>query len=419
MSSRNITLSATHAANNLFKEMYGSGDDQSLVNKKTPLASVLLKNKKADWVGDQFVQPVRFGSGVGLGYRSAGQNLPAPVSAPRGRAIFQAKRAYATAEYDREAIVASRNDKGAFAKVTVDETEATVEGFNLHMIERALFGDASGKLAEVSSKTGSGTTADPWVVTMATNGTNAPVFKKRFFPKGAKIDFYTSGGTYQLTAEVVGTSSTTVSFVLLETGSTTSPTASDLCYWEGNRNGECVGLASIAPASAGTLYGIDQSLNPEFKGIVTDLSAATLVYADINDIVGDLEEELGGSPKLAIGSHNTLSALKSQAEELKRYSAVEVKSSDGRIGFKGLEIMSDEGPFPMIASQMCQDTDLWFIDPAYLQMILRQDFGWFDDDGSILMRDPNKDVYNARYGGYFELFCSKPNSVGRLKNFVV
>lgn len=416
--SRNLGINASHDQNALFKEFYGSGADQSLVNKKTPLSSVLLKNKKVDWVGDQFVQPVRFGSAVGLGYRPAGSNLPAPGEAPRGKAVFQSKRAYATAEYDRESIKASRNDKGAFAKVTVDTVEATLEGFNLHMIERALFSDSTGKLAQVASTTGTGTAADPWVITGSTVTTVAPKYKRRFFPRGAKLDLFTTGGVYQMTVQVVSATSTTVSAVTLNTGSVASPQVADLLFWEGNRNGECVGLKQIAPVTAGTLYGIDQTLNPEFAGKVNDLNGATIDYSDINQIVSDLEEEIG-SPKLAVGSHTTVARLKSQAEDQKRYSMAEVKSSDAKIGFKGIEIMSDEGAFPLIASQMCEENELFFLDPAYLMLVMREDFGWFDDDGTILLRDPNKDVYAARYGGYFELFCSKPNSVGRVRNFIV
>jgi hypothetical protein len=406
--------------NALFKEFYGSGADQSLVNAKSPLAAILMKNKKVDFVGKQFVQPVRFGSAVGLGYRSSGQNLPQPVSAPRDSAIFNAVRAYATAEYEREAIISSRNDRGAFAKVTVDEVEAVLEGFNLHMVERALFGDSSGKLGEVSAlSSGAGTEASPWVVTMATSGTNAPKYKKKYFPRGAKIDFFTSGGTYQLTAKVVSFTSTTVSFVLVSTGSAVQPTAADLLYWEGNKDQECVGLKSIAPVSAGTLYGISQSSNPEFRGIVNNLGGNTLAYDDLNQIVSDLEDELGMSPNLAVCSHATKAALKSQAEEHKRYNVLEVKSSDTKIGFKGIELMGDEGPFAMISSQMCEDNEIYFLNTKFLQLVMREDFGWFSDDGTILLRDPNKDVLNARYGGYFELFCSKPNSVGRIRNFVV
>lgn len=412
--SRTVTMSSSDA---LFKEFYGSGSDQSLVNKKTPLASILLKNKKVDWVGDNFVQPVRFGSAVGLGYRAAGQTLPSPKSAPRGKAVFPAKRAYATAEYDREAIKASRNDRGAFAKVTVDEVEATIEGFNLHMVERALFGDSSGMLGEVKSFTGAGTAASPWVILGEPDGAVAPVFKKRYFPKGAKLDLYSQAGVYQCTVEVVGTSATTVSVTLLATGAKATPTNEDIMYWEGNKGQEVVGLASIAPISAGTLYGISQTDNPEFRGGLKSVGG-TIGYDDINDIVSDLEEEID-SPNIAICSHSVLAALKSQAEDQKRYCAAEVKSSNNLIGFKGLEIMSAEGPFPMIASQMCPEGDIFFANSQYMQLVMREDFGWFDDDGTILLRDPNKDVLAARYGGYFELFCSKPNAVGRVYNFTV
>src|SRR5574337_803533 len=251
---------AVSMENALFKEFYGSGSDQSLVNAKTPLASILMKNKNVDFVGKQFVQPVRFGSAVGLGYRASGTNLPQPKSAPRDSAVFPAKRAYATAEYEREAIVASRNDRGAFAKVTVDEVEAVLEGFQLHMLERALFGDSSGKLGEIASvDSGAGTEAAPWVVTMGTVGTNAPKYKKRYFPQGAKMDLYTVAGVYQMTVTIASFSATTLSLVLVTTGAVTSPQVADILYWEGNKDGECVGLKSIAPVSAGTLDGISQS----------------------------------------------------------------------------------------------------------------------------------------------------------------
>lgn len=412
--SRTVTMTSHDA---LFKEFYGSSKDQSLVNKKTPLASILMKNKKADWVGDNFVQPLRFGSSTGLGYRSQGQNLPTPGASPRGKAVFPAKAAYATVEYERQAIIASRNDRGAFAKVTVSEVEATIEGFNLHMLERALFGDGSGALGEVSSVSGAGTVASPYVITGTTTGTNAPKHKKRYYPRGARLDLYTAAGVYQMTVQVVSASTTTLTVTTVTVGNSGTPVALDILYWEGNKGQECTGLKLLAPSVAGTLYGVSQTLNPEFRGAVTPIVGA-LAYDDVNQIVSDLEEEIG-SPKLAVGSFKAITLLKNQAEDQKRYNVAEVKSSDAKIGFKGLQLMSDEGAFPIVASQMCPDDEIWFMDPAHLQLVLREDMGWFDDDGSILMRDQNKDVYAARYGGYFELFCSKPNSVGVLRGFTV
>lgn len=412
---RSISLSATHSENALFKEMYGSGADMSLVNKNAPLASLLMKSKKVDFVGDQFVQPVRFGSAVGLGYRSSGQNLPAPVSALRGKAIFQAKRAYGTAEYDREVIKASRNEKGAFAKATVDEVNAVEEGFLLHMVERALFFDASGMLGEVESLTGSGTSGSPWVLTMENDGAVAPVYKKKYFPVGAKLDVYSQAGALQCTVEVTATSATTVTCVLLSTSADSAPAAEDVLYWQGNKDIEIVGLRSLAPASAGTLYGLSQTTYPNFMGSVNSITGA-LDFGDINDMISDLEEEIG-APKVGITSYAALRILKNQAEDAKRYNVAEAKSINGKIGFKGMEVMTSDGPIPLIASPMCPDDEIIFFNPEYHMLVMREDFGWFDDDGTILLRDPNKDVYSARYGGYFEHFCSKPNSVGRIKGF--
>lgn len=410
---RNVNMTDQDA---LFKEFYGSGKDQSLVNKHTPLASILLKNKKADWVGDNFVQPVRFGSAVGLGYRATGQNLPTPGAAPRGKAVFPAKPVYASAEYDRQAIIASRNDRGAFAKVTVSEVEATIEGFNIHMLERALFGDSTGKLGEVASVTGAGTVASPWVIVGTTTGTNAPKHKRKYYPVGARLDLYTAAGVYQLTVKVVSASTTSITATTVAVGSSVTPVALDLIYWEGNKDNEIVGLRNLAPASAGTLYGISQTTNPNFMGATTTITGA-LAYDDVNSKVSDLEEEID-SPNLGICSHKAMTILKNQSEDLKRYNA-EVKSSDGKIGFKGIEVMSDAGPFPLVASQMCPDDEIWMLNKDYIQLVCREDLGWFDDDGRILLRDPNKDLYNARYGGYIELFCSKPNSVGLIKGFTV
>ncbi len=404
-------------ADALFKEFYGSGKDQSLINAKTPLMSILMKNKKADWVGDNFVQPVRFGSAVGIGYRAEGQVLPTPVASPRGKAVFPAKPGYATAEFSRQAIRASRSDKGAFAKVTVDEVAATIEGYQLHMVERALFGDGSGKLGEVASVTGAGTALSPWVMTMTTTGTNAPKHKKRYYPRNAKLDLYSSAGVYGMTVQVVSASSTTVTAITLVTGSAITPVALDIAYWQGNKDQEILGLRSFAPVAAGTLYGIDQSANPEFRGAIKTVSGA-ISYDILNSTVSELEEEID-SPKLGVTSHKAMSIIKSQSEDNKRYDMVEVKSSDAKIGFKGVQVMSDEGAFPLLSSQFCPDDEIWLLDPKYIQIVMREDFGWFDDDGTILMRDPNRDILASRYGGYSEVFCSKPNTIAVIRGFTV
>lgn len=416
--SRTVNLTTADA---LFKEFYADAGS-SLQNPKSPLASLLMKNKKVDFVGDQFVAPVRFGSAVGLGYRGEGQSLPTPVAAPRQRAVFPAKKAYGTVEYSRESIVASRNDRGAFAKVTVDEVEAVLEGFMLHNVERALFGNGTGVLGECSATiSGAGTSASPWSIALENSPASGdtPKGKKQYFPQGAPIDVYSSAGVYQLTIEIVSATESagvvTITATTKATGADTTPADGDLLYWEGSKDQEIVGLKSLAPVSAGTLYGISQSSFPKFRGLLKSISGA-LQYDDINEGIEELAEE-SMAPNLGVCSHSAMGLLKNLSEDAKRYNVAEAKTGDAKIGFKGIEAMSSEGPFPIIASQMCPKDEIWLVNSKAMQLVLRQDFGWFDDDGTVLLRDPNKDVYSARYGGYFELFCNAPNSVMRIYGF--
>jgi hypothetical protein len=415
--SRTVSISSQDA---LFKRFYGKAGT-SLVNAKAPLASILMKNKNVEFTGSNFVQPVRFGSAVGLGYRSVGENLPSPKSAPRDSALFPAKRAYATAEYDREAIVASRNNEGAFARVTVDEAEATLEGFMLHNVERALFGDGSGALGQIddASVTGAGTSGSPWAFDLLANDSTYPT-KAKYFPKGAKIDLYTTGGVYGMTIEIVSATTASATNVVsltattVSTGAVSSPADNDVLYWEGSKDKEIVGLRKLAPISAGTLYNISQTTQPQFRGLLKSISGG-LQYDDFNEAIEQLAEEVE-APNLAVCSHKAMAILKNLSEDQKRYDA-EVKSSNGQIGFKGIQAMSSEGAFPVVASQMCPDNEIYLLNTKHIQLVMRQDFGWFDEDGTVLMRDQNKDVYSARYGGYFEMFCSKPNSVLRMYGF--
>ena len=406
-----------------FKEFYAKSSEVA-INKKSPLASMFLRNKNVEWVGDQFIQSIRFGFGVGLGARSRGDNLPTPQAAPYETAAFRAKRLYATAEYDREAIVASRNDKGAFGKATIENTEATTEGFYVHMMERSLFGNETGVLGEVQGvDSGAGTSASPWILSMDASPTagSTPKFKARYYPIGALIDCYTAAGVFGCTVRVVSATQGTnkMSVILVTGGATVVPVADDLTYWNGNKGKELVGLASICPATAGSLYGISQSTYADMKGGYHDLAGGSLSYDDINNTVEVVSERSGIDPNFGITSHRGLAVLKNLSEDLKRYNSIEMKSHDGKAGYKGVEIITSSGSFGIMASHMCPDDELILGNTKHAQLVMRQDFGWFDDDGTIMLRDANKDVYGARFGGYAEFFCNKPTAFYRIKGFSV
>jgi hypothetical protein len=234
------------------------------------------------------------------------------------------------------------------------------------------------------------------------------------------MDLYSAAGVYQLSIQIVSASQSaeTITAFLLASGAAVAPATDMLAYWEGNKDQECVGLSKICPATPGTLYGISQSQFEDFKGGYIDLGGDAMSYDVLNFMVQDTEDRSGVSPNMGITSAKGMTVLKNLSEDLKRYN-MEVKSWDGKAGFKGIEIISDKGSFGIISSQMCPDDELYIGNRDYLQLVMRSDFGWFEDDGTVLLRDQNKDQYNARYGGYFEAFCSKPNAFYRVTGFAL
>jgi hypothetical protein len=68
--------------------------------------------------------------------------------------------------------------------------------------------------------------------------------------------------------------------------------------------------------------------------------------------------------------------------------------------------MSSAGAIPVVADRFCEDDVMYFLNDNFLEVHHRPDFGWFEDDGTVFLRDVNSDSYSARYGGYYENFIT-------------
>jgi len=57
---------------------------------------------------------------------------------------------------------------------------------------------------------------------------------------------------------------------------------------------------------------------------------------------------------------------------------------------------------PVFPERFVEDDRMYFINDNFVTGYHRPGFGWFDDDGTVLLRDASTDSYSARYGGYYE-----------------
>ena len=57
---------------------------------------------------------------------------------------------------------------------------------------------------------------------------------------------------------------------------------------------------------------------------------------------------------------------------------------------------------PIFIVRFVEDDRMYFVNTNFITAHHRPDFGWFKDDGTVLLRDASSDSYSARYGGYYE-----------------
>ena len=90
----------------------------------------------------------------------------------------------------------------------------------------------------------------------------------------------------------------------------------------------------------------------------------------------------------------------------------------GKVSFKGVEFMSTAGAIPVFPERFMKPEEMYFINDNFMGCHHRPGFGWFDDDGTVLLRAADEDEYEARYGGYYENYIV-PSFHGALRNLAL
>jgi hypothetical protein len=376
---------------NLFKTKYGKRSENAYNSANVLLGRV---KKSFNFTGKkmEFPMDLSFQGGVGA---TDGSSLPEANPAEVEDVNFTAKRVYSISKYDREAIKASMSDEGAFFRSTGETVKKSVEAFN-RWASIILHGDGTGELGIVSSVTGS----NPYVLTVTDASWIAANWSKRDF-----VNIETGNSdTFEITTVDKTAKDVTVQ---RRSGDAQIPAGTDEIFMQKSEDNVPQGLRAITLATSGTKYGvtiadpfISQSINAASAGITPDL---------INQIVLKVEEESGMTPNMILTSYVQFRKILNQLEDQKRYSLPpRAKNLQGQIMFTGVEFMSTQGPIPIFPDRFVRDDLLYALNDDYIECMHRPGFGWFDDDGSVFLRESGKDHYEARYGGYYENYIAPP-----------
>ena len=376
-----------------------------------------MKIKKSfSFVGKKQYRSLGLSNGSGFGTNS----LPTVSndSASYDQAELTHKKVYSVVEIDRLAMKAGKNEKGIFDVSALEHVAKRAVSSLQRNMSRILFGAGDGALytgnASNSNVTGAGTAGDPYDVLVDGDATSV-IWAN--FEEGDLVNINSettnlsiqavvkTAGSEQL--QLVGTSSR------LGTLAGANPfTTSDVIYCQGSKDTDPEGLAMIGNTS-GTTYGVSHTQR-RFQGTSIAAGGAAISEDLLNQLVLEIEEESGETPDMIVASYYQFRKIKDFMSDHKR---IEVQPRDerlvGKVSFSALQFMSASGPVPIVADRFVQKDYVYAINTNKIEALHAPDFGWFDEDGTVFLRRDASDTYQARYGGYMEIFI-QPRFQGRL-----
>ena len=383
-------------ASNLFKIKYGKLADNTYNS-----ANVLLGRckKEYNFVGKRMdiAVPTSFAGGVGSG------SLPIANYANIQDAVIEAKKMYAVGSIDREAIKAASVSEGAFIELTKFSTQKAVESWMRNM-SRALFNDGTGSLGTTTAAAAGGSAAAPTVVISTTTWKESNFEEKDYIMLDSTANPYSTANIWEITSVAPSTRTLTLSRIA---GSVdlTADTGAKVLYMQYSKDNDPSGLKGVLDATSGTQYSI--TVGRRWQASAQIAASGAGITADLlNQGMMEIQRKCGKVPNLIITSFTQYRKLLHILEDQKQY-LIDPRAQDlvGKISFRGLEFMSAAGPVGIFAERFVEDDRVYLLNDNYITLHHRPDFGFFDDDGTVLLRDASSDSYSFRFGGYVQMYA--------------
>ena len=123
-----------------------------------------------------------------------------------------------------------------------------------------------------------------------------------------------------------------------------------------------------------------------------------------------VKKQCGKSPNLIVTSFKQYEKILNLIDDKVQYKVETRAGLKGKNGvplsFSGIQFMSIDGPVGIFPERFVEDDRLYLLNDAHIHIHHRPAFGWFDDDGTVLLRKASSDAYEARYGGYLQIYIN-------------
>lgn len=344
--------------------------------------------------------PVPFGYAGGASSGSIGEAYPKDNKSVQ----FSHKKVYQKILFDRDAVAASMDSKGAFVKALQEDFDDGFEAFTWNM-NRIAWNDGSGKLGTIASTSGvtdNGGGNYSIVISDAT-------WKLANWEEGNFVNIETLNTELFLIESVAPSTKTIV--VQRQSGGSQVPANSDAVFLQKSETNDPQGIKGVLDATSSTKYNV--AIGRKWQAYQQAVSAA-IDFDIINDTLVAIESKVGKKRKINLiaTSYTQYGKLLNLSEDQKRYpvSNTSVKARDSRlkelIGFSGVEVMFSNGPIAVVPERFVEDDRMYFLNTDFIKGYTMPKSGWVADDGREYLRVENEDKFSAYYAWYGELYIA-------------
>lgn len=398
----------------IMKDVYGERLEKQFI-QTSPLFGTC--KRVVGPMGRQKIISFRGSVGAGLGSSPVGGNLPQASFNKQLKATLTTKRFYGRVEFDGEAIEASKTSVDAFVSLFKEQNEVVVTAFNIDKERQMIRNDADGSgvlvTANASNITG---TVGNYVVSLADTD---PLF---MLEEGHYVNI--SDETTALLVDEVNDVAKTIKLVgtsakLAAALAAVGPldVADRKIYMQGSKDAEWAGLLGVLTATSGTYKG--ETISRRWKSEQFAHDASTPLNTPLlNKVIIKMITKTGVKPNLILISPTQFELFINQLENQKRYNLPAKNSAfKNQVSYDCISFMSSMGEIPVKESRFVPEDVCMILNTDYIEMHMRHEFKWLasDKDGSVLGRREDKDSYEARYGGYSDLFIN-PHFQGIITN---
>jgi hypothetical protein len=176
---------------------------------------------------------------------------------------------------------------------------------------------------------------------------------------------------------------------------------------QGSKDNDPYGLKQVCDATSGSLYGV--TVDRRWQAYQAAAGGAGISTDNLNLDMLSIEKKVGKCPDMIVTSYEQYIKIQNLLEDQKRY-VIDPRAKDlkGVVSFKGLEFMGPKGPVGIFYDRMVDKDRVYYLNSNFIEIHHAPGFGWFEDDGTVFLRKASSDEYEARYGGYLQVYIQPP-----------